>query len=178
MFFLHFTESISMIDPVIDEHFRRSLGADYAILFGNKKPGAAVKPTPIVGAKKPSLIVSQQFSVASAASAAASASTLHSPIAVATVLPTTATSLVNAAVTSPSSRISTSPSTSAAIVVKVEPQPARQPPPSVERRTSDATDEDSAAVSMSVDDHFAKALGGDTWKQLKRAESRSDDALC
>lgn len=172
-----------MIDPVIDEHFRRSLGADYAILFGNKKPGAAVKPTPIVGAKKSSPLISSQFPITSAAAPAASVSALYSPIAVATVSPTTttSTSLVTAgALTSPSSRISTSPSTSAAIVVKVEPQPARQPPPVVERRQSsaDVIEEDSSAVSMSVDDHFAKALGGDTWKQLKRAESRNDDATC
>lgn len=173
-----------MIDPVIDEHFRRSLGADYAILFGNKKPGAAVKPTPIVGAKKPTthptVVSPPQFS-SHQASAPTASHALHSPIA--TVFPTTA---------APSaSRISTSPSTSAAIVVKVDPQPARQPstpppPPADRRRTSsDATeeehreeDEDSSAVSMSVDDHFAKALGGDTWKQLKRSESRHDDALC
>lgn len=169
-----------MIDPVIDEHFRRSLGADYAILFGNKKPGAAVKPTPILGPKKLTPLVSPTFSVSS--SAPPSVTALQSPIAVATVLPTTATSLVTAALTSPSSRISTSPSTSAAIVVKVEPQPARQPPSPVHRPiaadVTEADEEDSAAVSMSVDDHFAKALGGDTWKQLKRAESRHDDALC
>ncbi|CAD7006160.1 unnamed protein product [Ceratitis capitata] len=33
------TESISTCDTVIDEHFRRSLGPNYAVLFGKKSPG-------------------------------------------------------------------------------------------------------------------------------------------
>ncbi|KAJ6649462.1 hypothetical protein Bhyg_04698 [Pseudolycoriella hygida] len=94
------SESISMIDPVIDEHFRRSLGADYMNLFGNKK-STNLK---IISKKIPAV------------------SPVKSP--------------------------------SAAIVKTVT--------------APDPVD----TIEMSVDDHFAKALGGDTWKQLK--DSRSD----
>ncbi|XP_037032069.1 uncharacterized protein LOC119071298 isoform X2 [Bradysia coprophila] len=96
-------ESISMIDPVIDEHFRRSLGADYMNLFGNKK-STNLK------------IISKKISPIPPAKA-------------------------------------TSPT----------PAPAVPVPEQVD------------TIEMSVDDHFAKALGGDTWKQLK--DSRSDTSL-
>lgn len=176
-----------MIDPVIDEHFRRSLGADYAVLFGGtKKPGAAVKPTPIVVTKRtsPMVVVSQSLLSPTVATVNVTASPIAavSPITT-TMLPTIAVMPTTAAaILAPTCRISTSPSTSAAIVVKVEPQPARQQPPapappSASPHQQPTTVEDTA-VGMSVDDHFAKALGGDTWKQLKRAESRHDDALC
>lgn len=96
-----------MIDPVIDEHFRRSLGADYMNLFGNKK-STNLK------------IISKKMSPMSPPAKAASPA------------PTTAA---------------------------VAPVPER------------VVD----TIEMSVDDHFAKALGGDTWKQLK--DSRSDNSL-
>lgn len=164
----HHTESISMIDPVIDEHFRRSLGADYMTLFGNKKssssaltikPTAArkaittttgavltapVSPAPIPTSPPPP-------TVAAAAIQSPSTSPLPSPPVVAV-----------ARVSSPPAAIS-SPNSAAAVVVVA---------PSV---TTD--DEEDLNVAMSVDDHFAKALGGDTWKQLQRSDSsKNDDA--
>lgn len=95
-----------MIDPVIDEHFRRSLGADYMNLFGNKK-STNLK------------IISKKMSPVHPAK-------------------------------------STSP-TPAPLVAKSV--PVAEPVDTIE---------------MSVDDHFAKALGGDTWKQLKDSRSDSD----
>lgn len=95
-----------MIDPVIDEHFRRSLGADYMNLFGNKK-STNLK------------IISKKNSPAP-----------------------------------PAKTISPTPMAVAKTV---------------------AAPEQADTIEMSVDDHFAKALGGDTWKQLK--DSRSDTSL-
>lgn len=46
--FLTLSESISMCDPVIDEHFRRSLGADYMALFNKKSPP---QPKPAISPK-------------------------------------------------------------------------------------------------------------------------------
>lgn len=95
-----------MIDPVIDEHFRRSLGADYMNLFGNKK-STNLK------------IISKRIS-------------------------------------------------------PVPPVKATSPAPTDAVKTV-AVPEQVDTIEMSVDDHFAKALGGDTWKQLK--DSRSDTSL-
>lgn len=96
-----------MIDPVIDEHFRRSLGADYMNLFGNKK-SSNLK------------IISKK----------------NSPV----------------------------------------PPPAKTPSPTPTAVAKTvAIPEQVDTIEMSVDDHFAKALGGDTWKQLK--DSRSDTPL-
>lgn len=94
-----------MIDPVIDEHFRRSLGADYMNLFGNKK-STNLK------------IISKKISPVSPPVK----STSPTPVAKSVTVP-----------------------------------------------------EQVDTIEMSVDDHFAKALGGDTWKQLK--DSRSDTSL-
>lgn len=99
-----------MIDPVIDEHFRRSLGADYMNLFGNKK-STNLK------------IISKRISP-----------------------------------------------------VPVPPAKATSPPAPVDAvKTVLAVPEQVDTIAMSVDDHFAKALGGDTWKQLK--DGRSDTSL-
>lgn len=95
-----------MIDPVIDEHFRRSLGADYMNLFGNKK-STNLK------------IISKKIS-------------------------------------------------------PVPPAKSSSPTPTAVAKT-EAIPEPVDTIEMSVDDHFAKALGGDTWKQLK--DSRSDTSL-
>lgn len=199
-----------MIDPVIDEHFRRSLGADYAALFGNnRKPGAAIKPTPIPAPKKqsqlpPSIAITATVMTAHAGhgTGSSSSSSANSPtIAVATVSPTmaaispvvqpppqhsptpnAASSVGNssgATVTLPLSAIvaptvRSSPSAATAPMRRSEQQQRQQqpsqppPPPS----NSDVTED----VGMSVDDHFAKALGGDTWKQLQRAESRNEES--
>ncbi len=97
-----------MIDPVIDEHFRRSLGADYMNLFGNKK-------------STNSKIISKKSSP-------------------------------------PAKTTSPAPPTTTTAVAKTV-----------------AIPEQADTIEMSVDDHFAKALGGDTWKQLK--DSRSDTSL-
>lgn len=87
---------ISMCDPIIDEHFRRSLGSDYNTIFQNNN------------------------------------------------------------------------------VAKESPPPRRCSPPSPKVQTSTTTAssviELMDSAGMSVDDHFAKALG-DTWAKLNRKES-------
>lgn len=114
-------ESISMIDPVIDEHFRRSLGADYINIFGNNKksPNHIAKTIP----KK---------------------------------LPTIS---------------STTPPPKSPPIAVAQPQ---QTTSAVTRTITTVTVQSSVvndSVGMSVDDHFAKALGCDTWQQLKAADS-------
>ncbi|XP_048485150.1 uncharacterized protein LOC105391165 isoform X1 [Plutella xylostella] len=97
--------SMSMCDPVIDEHFRRSLGDDYMTLFNKKtlpEPAPARPPTE---------------------------DRASSPIQFNTVDP---------------------------------PKPVKI----VAMEVDDA--------SMSVDDHFAKALG-DTWKQIQTSRLKNED---
>lgn len=125
-----------MIDPVIDEHFRRSLGADYINIFGNNKksPNHIAKVVP----KK----------------------ILSSPSLPSPSMPTQSLPSASLASTSPH-------------VAVVQPSP--QATSDVKRTITTVTVQSSVAttdsISMSVDDHFAKALGGDTWKQLKAADS-------
>lgn len=104
-----------MIDPVIDEHFRRSLGADYADIFEKRS-------SPIAE------------SVSNASPRSSPKSRLASPIAT-TKSPT-----------------STSPSFTITPIIDTKPTPKQ-----------------TINVEMSVDDHFAKALG-DTWKKLQEAD--------
>lgn len=93
----HSTESISMCDPVIDEHFRRSLGANYMALFDKKSP----------------------------------------PL----------------------------------------PQPPSAPQTKLRNNTrTTVTLTNNDAISTSVDDHFAKALG-DTWKKLQADKETKTDEL-
>lgn len=103
-------ESISMVDPVIDEHFRRSLGADYMNLFVKNKDAASKTP---------------------------SHSPPHEPMS-----PTT-------------------------------PAPVKQgkPDPQTDTKSSTNGTEVGQEIEMSVDDHFAKALG-DRWKQYLPDEYR------
>ncbi|KAJ0179830.1 hypothetical protein K1T71_004421 [Dendrolimus kikuchii] len=96
--------SMSMCDPVIDEHFRRSLGDDYMNLF--KKNAEAVQPGP-----KPN----------------------------------------------------TKDRASSPILFKPEEPP--KPAKIIAMEVDDA--------SMSVDDHFAKALG-DTWKQIQTSRLKME----
>lgn len=118
-----------MVDPVIDEHFRRSLGADYMNLFGkrlNQLKSPSSVPTTVV--RK-----SAQLSPAALSNASSMESCTRSP---------------------PEYRSD-------------ENGPA----------AGTATDQVAAVVAtenveMSVDDHFAKALG-DTWKQLQQNKSRA-----
>ncbi|KAJ2947060.1 hypothetical protein O0L34_g16405 [Tuta absoluta] len=91
--------SMSMCDPVIDEHFRRSLGDDYMTLFNKKTENAAVQPGP-----KPN----------------------------------------------------TKDRASSPIQFKTE-----EPPKPTKIIAMDVDD-----ANLSVDDHFAKALG-DTWRQIQ-----------
>lgn len=118
-----------MIDPVIDEHFRRSLGADYINIFGNNKksPNHIAKVVPKKILSSPSLPLSPS-----------------SPSSISSISPNV--------VVQPSQ--TTSDETRSVTTVTVQ--------------SSIATTD---SISMSVDDHFAKALGGDTWKQLKAADS-------
>lgn len=107
-----------MVDPVIDEHFRRSLGADYMNLFGNRfdqlkaSPRSASQQTSNLNNKK-----SPQISP---------------------------------------------------VQLKATPKSA-SPISNTELTENETTTEN---IEISVDDHFAKALG-DTWKQLQQGKQNS-----
>lgn len=106
-----------MVDPVIDEHFRRSLGADYMNLFGKR--------------------LDQLKSTSSA----------------------TAT-------------LRKSPPQISSPIQSVQQSDNMRVKEIIQRDESSSSSRDSVNenIEMSVDDHFAKALG-DTWKQLQQNKS-------
>lgn len=128
-----------MIDPVIDEHFRRSLGADYMNLFGKKREAAA-----------------KHMSPASSFSPEQQRSPLPNQTKSATEpsQPSTPSSCSSKNKTSPTPKMSPSQNALSASVDVV-----------------DGPGKSNTTIAMSVDDHFAKALG-DTWKQLQQAEKQ------
>lgn len=113
-----------MVDPVIDEHFRRSLGADYMNLFGKR--------------------LNQLKSTSSVATVVRKSPQL-SPIE-------------SDATTEPRGQQPDHHRTN-------ETSPSPAPKRDNEKQTVEN-------IEMSVDDHFAKALG-DTWKQLQQNKSRA-----
>lgn len=149
-----YTESI--IDPVIDEHFRRSLGADYMTIFGENKGklpstthrtlitttngiSIAVPPTP-----SPNSASSSPLPLIMTVSAIDNV-TDNLPVMDNEIRPNSRTSICDDV---PKEEL----------VVELKPESSIS----------------SEVVSKSVDDHFAKALGGETWKQLQRSDSKSD----
>lgn len=100
-----------MVDPVIDEHFRRSLGADYMTLFVKNKDGTNKTP-------------------------------LHSP-----------------SYDSMSPKMASTPPTDNNKSIKSESP--------IDIKSTTLNNDAGQEIEMSVDDHFAKALG-DTWKQLRQ----------
>lgn len=124
LYFVFFAgaESISMIDPVIDEHFRRSLGADYMHLF--EKKAQPIEP--------------------------------EVPASVSTASPRALTPPI------PVKRSKSPPDNQP--IERIEPQSTvagkSSPNPIKKQKVN---------IEMSVDDHFAKALG-DTWKKLQEAD--------
>lgn len=131
-------ESISMVDPVIDEHFRRSLGADYMNLFGKKQDAATKNTSPASSStehRRPC-----QPNQTKPASESSQPSTPSS------------CSLNDNSLSSPKASPSQNSSPTGVDVV-------------------DGIGKSNATIAMSVDDHFAKALG-DTWKQLQQAEKQ------
>lgn len=110
-----------MVDHELDEHFRRSLGADYMNLFGKR------------------LEQMKSMSSSSTATVAAKKSPQISPM-----------------VSETSARVKETTPT--------EPEKSSSKRDNVEK---EAVVEN---IEMSVDDHFAKALG-DTWKQLQQNNS-------
>lgn len=146
-----------MIDPVIDEHFRRSLGADYLTLFGggnkgNKSSYSTNSRTSITTTNGVSLAVppTQTWPPPKSSSPAPLVLTV-----------TAAESKTEIPIVDNISRVSE-------IEEAIEQQP-------VDSDNGNTSDNSSEVVSMSVDDHFAKALGGETWKQLQRSDSKSDN---
>lgn len=111
-----------MVDPVIDEHFRRSLGDDYMVLFtkNNTKKIESIpsSPVPVSSPTPPKM-----------------------PTPSPPPTPPIKTAIITKQQKSPSSHSQTTNTTTTTIV-------------------------DSDMISMSVDDHFAKALG-ETWKKIK-----------
>lgn len=126
-----------MVDPVIDEHFRRSLGADYMNLFG-KKQEATAKQTSRVSSSPGKRISSHTNPTRS---------------------------------TTESSQPSTPSSCSSSNrTPSLNASPTRNASPAGVD-VVDGSAKSTTTISMSVDDHFAKALG-DTWKQLQQAEKQ------
>lgn len=114
-----------MIDPVIDEHFRRSLGADYMHLFEKRaQPGEEDIP---VASSKPS------------------------PKSV-----------------SPKSAPK-SPASPTIVIVEEDESPSPASSVTPDNVRADNVREQPDSIELSVDDHFAKALG-DTWKKLQEAD--------
>lgn len=136
-----------MIDPVIEEHFRRSLGADYMNLYSNNKKNNVTKmsTSPVATAAKIHVLPSTLLMVA----------TPSPPLSVSPSPPSPSPPSLGASQKTPPRTVS--PPTTSVVVV--------------ERHQDDPT------AGMSVDDHFAKALGGDTWKQLQRADSKTEDTI-
>lgn len=132
--------SVSMCDPVIDEHFRRSLGADYMNLFNKTKEANG-----LANGKTPNKNVTDRAS---------------SPIS-----------------------FNSDPEPSSPINI---PNNDRKSPNGTESNTSTSSveedaeendmDVDETDAGLSVDDHFAKALG-DTWKKLQEKSPISADKL-
>lgn len=128
-----------MIDPVIDEHFRRSLGADYMNLFGKKREAAAKHLSPASSTSP-----EQQRSPRPNETKSANDSS------------------------QPSTPLSCSSKNKASPMPKTT-SPQNALPTSVD--VVDGPGKSNTTIAMSVDDHFAKALG-DTWKQLQQAEKQ------
>lgn len=135
-----------MVDPVIDEHFRRSLGADYMNLFGNKKQNQ-LKMQSTTSPESPQ----QQQSPQPHQSTKSKTNETVNKITI------------------------DNKSSSNSKLCKAQ---QTQNPPNKRKLAADDVVK-TTTVAMSVDDHFAKALG-ETWKQLQQAEkqntsSSSDD---
>lgn len=116
-------ESISMVDPVIDEHFRRSLGADYVNLYGKRMDRLKT----------------------AALDQSSSSRTSSEPLAADSKLLTTTQLLNFSRANGKDTNTQCFPNNDEATLLKQL----------VEN------------IDVSVDDHFAKALG-DTWKQLQQ----------
>lgn len=127
--------SMSMCDPVIDEHFRRSLGADYMALFG----------------KKPTSLTSENSNAA--ASKPPTKDRGSSPIMFAS------DPCINFLATQDKTGEKTS-------------EPTQKQSEEVKNNESIAMEVDSAGLS--VDEHFAKALG-DTWKKIQEKRLNVDN---
>lgn len=171
------TESISMCETVIDEHFRRSLGPDYVALFGKKSPVPSTpSPTPTPTPTPPPLAAQHQL----AAMAPTAPSHLHQNIKIehhrSTPTPPAAVNIPQALTTKPilspvSPPEQSPPHVTAARVdspALTHRNETTTPPSSSLLKTETPTTTQTPTVSStpSVDDHFAKALG-DTWKKLQ-----------
>lgn len=168
------TESISMCETVIDEHFRRSLGPDYVALFGKKSPVPSTpSPTP-TPTPPPQPVVQHMPPMASVTptllhqAVEAHRSTPTPPAAVVMSQPQTQPqALTTKPILSPVSPPEQSPPHVAAARVDSPTLAAKETsststPPTATTPTSAST----VSSMPSVDDHFAKALG-DTWKKLQ-----------
>ncbi|XP_065173897.1 MAP7 domain-containing protein 1 isoform X2 [Atheta coriaria] len=111
---------ISMCDPIIDEHFRRSLGKDYNTVFNNN-----AKENPLKSK-------------------------------------------------TPSPPTQSSPTATVAPVLVEAPKPKEKSPPTTPIPPVTSVVEMMDSSGMSVDDHFAKALG-DTWAKLNKKDSNPSD---
>lgn len=146
-----------MVDPVIDEHFRRSLGADYMSLFNKKQ-------------EQPLNVLQNKNTKNSSESNLPQISANNS---------ITGQAISNKWVTSPSpsSPSSSSSSSTPSLALSSIPVKFRTMNGNESSQKADehmeTSDDSTTSVEMSVDDHFAKALG-DTWAKLQKAEKSSN----
>lgn len=121
-----------MVDPVIDEHFRRSLGADYVSLFGKQLNCSKTCRSSLSPPSKPTTPTTSSNDTPADSKLCA------------------ATQLINLS--------------RAHVTNADKPCPSNNSDTAIQQMVEN--------VDISVDDHFAKALG-DTWKQLQQNKQSS-----
>jgi Transcription cofactor vestigial-like protein 4 len=182
-----FSDSISMCETVIDEHFRRSLGNNYVALLTNEKANKLMKveipsPTP----STTSTASNSQASLSPAATTPPVRSAPHTPIPSSSPVPTFMP-LAPVAVTIQPAEVAIPDADNFVTVQASTPPVAAFVPESVRPASSasnvdidvdgDVEDENSDGENdengVSVDDHFAKALGNDMWKKIQEKSLKS-----
>jgi hypothetical protein len=142
-----------MCDTVIDEHFRRSLGNDYIALLTNEKTNKMIK----LEVPSPPTLSTVTHEVATPPPPPAAVTPTRSTPPATPVAPVAVAEIVTAAV----NYVTTTPS----------------PPPPVEvvvaQKHNNTSDDDDGDNEISVDDHFAKALGNDMWKKIQEKSLKS-----
>lgn len=163
----NFLDPTSTCDPFIDEHFRRSLGTDYDLIIRNKQEQElALQKQRIL--EEQQLIIQQQQQQ-QVANQAQQQNILklkhHKKHQIQQHHQAMLAAKHSQAIATPPT--TPSPPTLAQLPVQQQSSPvAKQAPTVPSPQNQVIITEHSNADEMSVDDHFAKALG-DTWKQFQ-----------
>lgn len=157
---LRFSDPSSTCDPFIDEHFRRSLGTDYDLILRNKAEQEQLALQKQRVLEEQLMIQKQQQQQQATVMQAQQQQNIlklthHKKHQIHQHQAMMAAKHSQAIATPP-----TTPSPPTLVPLPASVQPSAQQPGQV------IITEHSSADEMSVDDHFAKALG-DTWKQIQ-----------